>query len=119
MIQDNFNTWLDKIIRTEIPDKDIIAYYFGIFESTDGYITYLTGSKEFDETDSDWACNTDFVPKDKYLNLGQTGTNWEAILEQTKTLIQNFKQSPTFKNSFLDKAKIATGFDDGELIVIE
>lgn len=119
MTQDSFNTWLDKIIRTETPDKDIIAYYIGISESTEGYMICLIGSKEFDENDSDWACNMDFVPKDKYLNLGQTGANWEDILEQTKTLIQNFKQSQTFKNSFLNNAKIATGFDDGDLFVME
>lgn len=119
MNQDKFNIWLDKIVQMEQPDQAIIAYYFGIFQSTDGYQTYLTGSKEFDEEDTDWACNTDFVPNDKYFSLGQPDRNWEEILEQVKALIQNFKQTQSFENGFLAKAKvIATGFDDGDLFLI-
>ena len=75
-----FNDWLDKITRTENPNSDIIAYYFGIMETANGYEIYLVGSKEFDEDDGGWACNTDFMPTDKYLKLGQQETDWEKIL---------------------------------------
>lgn len=86
----------------------------------DGYETYLVGSKEFDEKNDDWACNTDFVPKNKYLKLRQNEADWEQILADVKKYIENYIQSPNFKNSFLEKAKaIATGFDDGDLFIIK
>lgn len=116
--QQKFNDWLDKIIKTEKPNDDIIAYWFGIVETTEGFETYLVGSKEFDEDDDDWACNTDFVPKNKYLPIGQRdGDEWEQTIEEIKGYITDYILSPNFKNSFLEKAKaIATGFDDGDVI---
>jgi hypothetical protein len=115
-----FNNWLDKILKTEKPSADIVAYYFGILETTKGYETYLIGSKEFDEEDEDWACNTDFEPKNKYLTIGQNEVDWELILADVKKNIENYIQTPNFKNSFLEKAKaIATGFDGGDLFIIK
>ena len=120
MTQKIFNDWLDKIIQTEKPSPNILAYYFGILETTKGYETYLVGSREFDEDDEDWACNTDFVPTDKYLKLGQADTDWEQILEQVKQYIEIYAQTENFNNSFLGKAKaIATGFDGGDLYRIK
>ncbi|WP_281225970.1 hypothetical protein [Flavobacterium aquiphilum] len=119
MTQKSFNEWLDKISKTEKPSDEILAYYFGILETTNGYETYLVGSKEFHEDDEDWACNTDFVPADKYLKLGQAETDWKQILDQVKNHIENYTQTENFKNSFLRKAKaIATGFDSGDLHII-
>lgn len=120
MIENTFNNWLNQILKTEKPNADIQAYYFGIVETTEGYETYLIGSKEFDEKDDDWACNIDFVPKDKYLTLGQNGVDWELILVDVKKCIENYIQTPNFKNSFLEKAKaIATGFDGGDMYRIK
>jgi hypothetical protein len=114
--QQKFNDWLDGIVMTEKPDKDIIAYWFGIFESTSGYETYLIGSKIFDDNDPDWACNVDFVPKNKYLTLTQSGTDWQIILDEVKKYVTDYLQTSIFKNSFLDKSiAIACGFDDGDL----
>ena len=58
MTENIFNNWLDQILKTEKPNADIQAYYFGILETEDGYETYLVGSEEFDEENEDWACNT-------------------------------------------------------------
>ncbi|MFT3934978.1 MAG: hypothetical protein QM726_15235 [Chitinophagaceae bacterium] len=120
MTQEIFNKWLDKIITKERPVSGIIAYYFGIIETASGYETYLIGSKEFDEDDEDWACNVDFEPADKYLNIGQATTEWQTILEQAKMLIKNYLLTENCKNSFLGQAKaIATGFDGGDLHLIK
>lgn len=114
--QQKFNNWLDSILATEKPDKDIIAYWFGIFESTDGYQIYLIGAKIFDENDDDWACNVDFAPQNKYLIIGQNEVDWQAILEKTKKYLTDYLQLPIVKNSFLDKSTaIACGFDNGDL----
>lgn len=39
MIDNLFNDWLDKVLKTEKPNTDIIAYYFGILETANGYET--------------------------------------------------------------------------------
>ncbi len=120
MQQAKFNKWLDHIIQNESPDSNIIAYYFGIFETENGFETYVIGSKEFDENDDDWACNVDFEPINKYLELGQINTDWQQILAQNKEYIKAYMQSENFKGSFLDKSKvIATGFDGGDLFILK
>lgn len=120
MKQEIFNEWLHNITKDEKPGDDILAYYFGILETSSGYATYLVGSKEYNEDDDNWACNTDFEPVDKYLKLGQAETDWKEILEQVKNAIGSYTHTKNFKNSFLGKAKtIATGFDSGDLLLIK
>lgn len=122
----NFMTlqeWLFRICVTEKPEKSIIAYNFGLFETENGYTIYLTGSKEYDKNDSDWATNNDFepsitnypLPSSEYKSL-----KWEQVLDKIKSQIKDFTKTDKFKNSFFAKAKaITTGFDDGDLIKIK
>ncbi|GHT79470.1 hypothetical protein AGMMS50262_23200 [Bacteroidia bacterium] len=116
-----FENWIDNIINKECPDEKIVAYYFGIFESGEKeYTLYLSGSTEFNEENSDWACNDDFEPKEKYLSLPQYHHfEWEDVLNEIVKILQEFIHTDVYKNSFLSQAKaIATGFDEGDLILI-
>jgi flavodoxin len=118
----SFEEWIDQIIKTEKPNKKIKGYYFGLFETGDKeYMMYLSGSKEFDEKDDDWACNDDFEPNEKYLSLPQyKGLDWENVLSQVAEMLQKFIATDIYKNSFFAKAQgIGTGFDDGSLILIK
>jgi hypothetical protein len=120
MIQQSFNSWLTNIIQTEKPTPSIIAWYFGIVQTTNGYMIHLAGSAEFDKDDDDWACNTDFIPESAYFELGDAEKDWEDVLSDVQLLIKEFKKTSEFKGSFLVKAKaIATGFDDGDLLLIK
>lgn len=114
-----FNDWLVKISQTETPEKTIVAYNFGLFETENGYTVYLIGSKEFDKDDSDWALNHDFEPKLKYYPLPEKiykSLKWEEVLMKVKSQLIDFKKSFHFKKSFFSKAKaITVGFDDGDL----
>ena len=118
----NFKEWIKTIIESEHPNKKIIGYYFGIFESGKcQYTLYLSGSKEFDKEDDGWACDDDYKPKDKYLNLDQfQGLKWEDVLINVVDMLRKFVKTDLYYNSFLAKAKgIATGFDGGDLVLIE
>jgi hypothetical protein len=122
----NFMTlqeWLFKMCDTETPDKSIIAYNFGLFETENGYTIYLIGSKEYDKDDQDWATNNDFEPSLKYYPLPTSqykNLEWEKVLERIKYQLKDFTKTEKFKNSFFAKAKaITTGFDDGDLIKIK
>jgi len=122
----NFMTlqeWLFKLCDTETPDKSIIAYNFGLFETEDGYTIYLIGSKEYDKNDQDWATNNDFEPSIKYYPLPTSEykhLKWDKVLEKIKSELSVFTRTDKFRNSFFAKAKaITTGFDDGDLIKVK
>jgi hypothetical protein len=119
---ENFEKWIRKIVDSEHPSKDIIGYYFGIFESgTKEYTLYLSGSTEFNGEDEDWVCNNDFEPNEKYLPLPQyKNLKWEEVLNEITGILKNFMETYVYKNSFFSKAKaIATGFDGGDLVLIK
>ena len=115
-----FNDWLNTIILKEKPSNDIVAYYFGIIETTNGFEVYLTGSKIFDEEDEDWACNVDFVPKDKYYKIEYETDEWEFVLKLVQQMLEGYVQTKDFAGSFLENSiAIAYGFDGGDLYRIK
>lgn len=115
--------WLFELCDSEKPDKSVIAYNFGLFETEQGYTIYLTGSKEYDKDDPDWATNNDFEPAQKYYPLPTSeykNVEWDKVLDKIKKQLQDFTNTEKFKNSFFAKAKaITTGFDDGDLIIVK
>jgi len=114
--------WIFKICDTEKPDKSIIAYNFGIFESETGYTIYLTGSKEYNKDDDDWAVNDDFVPviREYPLPIEYKKLKWQQVQEKILSSIRATAKTEKFRHSFFAKAKaITTGFDDGDLVRIQ
>ncbi len=116
-----FEEWLNKILEEEMPREDILAYNFGIFQGNNGYTIYLMGAKSFEIQENDWACNEDFVPKNKYFHFSGAFANltWKEFEQIVVNYVKSFKKSESFKNSFFSKAKLITvGFDDGDLIPV-
>jgi hypothetical protein len=119
----SLNDWITNICLTENPDKNIIAYNFGLFETEEGYTIYLMGSETYDKKNDDWATSTDFSPEyDTYLLPSKEYKNleWDKTLKKITKKLKLFTKSPTFNKSFLAKAKaITVGFDDGDLTLIK
>lgn len=117
-IQKSIHSWIIRIDESEkIPDS-IKAFNFGIFETEDGYQIYLVGATDYDLEDDDWACEEDFIPDEKYLNLGKESEKWEweEVQSIVKDSIEQFIKIKVSHDSFLYKAEyLTTGFDDGEL----
>lgn len=59
-MEEEIRHWIQQINDETILPSDIVAFNFGLFESEEGYCIYLTGSKFYDESDDDWACDIDF-----------------------------------------------------------
>ena len=118
-----FTKWIQKIIRTENPGKDIIAYKFGLFETPDvpsGYYMYLIGTKKYKKRNDDWAAGMgDYTPKDTYLGLPEKefkGKEWEEVQDIVETKMKEFITSDNYKKSFFNSAEvIVVGFDGGDL----
>jgi hypothetical protein len=114
-----FAAWLRRVARSSPPPEGIAAYNFGLFESEGGYVAYLTGSREYDPEDDDWACREDYTPAERYVDLRgafDEGATWREVQHGVVGMIKRFVESPEFSDSFLSGASAVTvGFDDGDL----
>lgn len=109
--------WILRIENDEILPDNIEALNFGLFEP---YGIELIGAKEYDAEDDDWACEEDFIPKERQcdeLNIDNE-CNWEIVLNEMqmilKELVDELKELP-----LLNVNHITTGFCDGDLIVVK
>ena len=78
---ERFSNWLMANNEGTLPDSEIVALNFGIFQTKKSYSIYLIGSKSYDPNDDDWACNEDFVPSMKYFEFEKhetIGKDWVA-----------------------------------------
>ncbi|MCC8113868.1 MAG: hypothetical protein LIP03_07700 [Bacteroidales bacterium] len=116
--------WLERVGEATQKEevKGIAAYNVGLFESEDGYCAYLMGAKEYDPDDSDWACEEDYTPEERYLPIPATlteGVEWEAFLNQMVEVLKDIMPGLAAPaDSIWHGRVITTGFDDGDLIVI-
>lgn len=109
--------WIQRIAEQEQVPTDIIAFNFGMFESENGYTVYLIGSKEYDANDDDWACNDDFEPKEKYLELSCQRVRdmaWEEFQNSViLTIADCIGNADEHIANLFDNRIITAGFDDG------
>lgn len=121
MIQNekDFFDWIDGQLNEEIPGH-IVAFNINIYESP--FNIELIGSSEFDLDDEDWACNEDWIPRNRSISVSTAifGNSWEEaqgnILEMAKQYFQS-----NYKNSYKLKAAkaFAVGFVDGDLSYVQ
>ncbi len=120
-MKEEIRHWIQQINDETILPSDIVAFNFGLFESEERYCIYLTGSKFYDESDDDWACDIDFEPNRKYLMLtvgNKQNKNWEKLLYEVKDIISQYISSSPHLILFHNKV-ITIGFDDGALMRIQ
>jgi hypothetical protein len=111
--------WLARVVTSESPASGVIAYNVGLFETESGYSAYLLGAAEYDEDDSDWACEEAFTPQEKYSELPSSKFklgSWEKVQEMMVAAVRKALDAPELQKSFLGRSKAVTvGFDDGDL----
>ena len=112
--------WLQ--INDQPTQTDVVAFNIGIFETEAGYSLYLSGSKTYTPTDDDWACNDDFEPEEKYLEMpmtNHTSDDWKEFKKLAKSSVRKYLDTRGKNADSLFYHKIVTiGFDDGELEVV-
>lgn len=114
-MQTEIQSW---ILKNE-DRPNIKAINIGLLQTDKGYSAYLIGSKEYDSDDDDWACNEDYVPSAKYLELPLSKSlDWETLQEQVVEIIKNMIQSEN-KSILNYVANVTVGFDDGELVKVK
>jgi len=116
-VEDYIN-WLDVQLAGELP-KEIIAFNINIYESP--FLIELTGSKDFDVQDDDWACNEDWVPENRSIAVAESlfGESWEVALENLIEMSQSYLNSAKINAHKLKTAKaFSIGFVEGDLFYL-
>ena len=111
----DIETW---ILQNE-DRPNVKAINIGLMQTQKGYSAYLIGSNEYDPENDDWACNEDYVPTDKYLELPLSKSlDWDVLQERVVKIIINLIQSKN--DSILNYVEnVTVGFDNGELIKVK
>ena len=114
--------WLNNIQRIDgIPPKEVIAFNFGLFESTAGFMMYLVGGFEYSEENDDWACIKMPTSEHRYLLLPHyiQSQTWELVLGQCVTNLKELELEGKLNLPLFESViAITTGFDEGDLIKI-
>lgn len=123
-----FEGWLNELLQKEKLPPNIIAINFGLFETDENIQLYISGSTEWEQDDSDWACNNDYFPEGRYANINLfkdlykiLSNDFEVGLYLTLGITTLFVNTYATLNptKLLENKKqaliLATGFDDGDL----
>ena len=117
--------WLLSIDEYETIPDDIVALNFNLWEAVeeDGescYTLELTGAKQYDAEDDDWACEEDFDPRLRNCDTLQLSSAipWEDILKGLVEVLKELKVELAEINLF-QVEHITVGFTEGDLEVIK
>ncbi len=115
--------WLTAIDSKETVPSEITAFNIGIFEQDEGYSIYLTGSEEYDADGDDWACDVDFEPANKYLELSGPGIKameWQEFQDMIVKIVSDYLGTSANANTSVFAGRVVTvGFDDGQLVRVK
>ncbi|MBE3871809.1 hypothetical protein HJ160_24210 [Vibrio parahaemolyticus] len=117
--EQDFRDWLDAQLSEDIPER-IIAFNINIYESP--FLVEIVGSEEFDLDNEDWACNEDWLPKKRQIEVSESlfGSSWQTA---EQTLLQFTKQYVNSCCSISQKAlsnkSLSIGFVDGSLNIVK
>lgn len=121
---EEFNSWLDRAIQSGVP-ASVKAFSFNLFEPAfvEGvkFGVEVIGASQFDECNSDWACDEIWEPNERRLNipLSFSGETWDECLSKVQYLIQNFLAADSATARALKSREgIGVGFVDGDLNVL-
>ena len=117
--------WLLFIAEYETLPNDIIALNFNLWEAVEEngqscYTLELTGSKQYDAENDDWACEEDFDPRERNCDALQLSSEipWEEVLNGLVEVLRELKKELKVISLFQVK-HITVGFAEGDLIVIK
>lgn len=121
MIQNerDFIFWIDRQLEEHIPSH-IIAFNINIYESP--FNIEVIGSSEFDPNDEDWACNEDWIPRERSISVSKAlfGNSWEEAQKRIHNMAEQYLKSESKNMRKIKSAKaFSVGFVDGSLSYVE
>jgi len=111
----DFFEWLDLLLKNEL-SSEIKAIIFNLYEDTDNkWSVELVGTFSFDKDNDDWACDVDYEPVDKYLNIEGVDVDPDKFLNEVITILLDIISLEKVSAWLLHTKYITVGFDDGVL----
>lgn len=117
--ESTFITWLDSQLD-ECDNDSVVAFNINLYESP--YQLELIGSYEFDPEDDDWACNEDWVPENRIIEVSNHlfGSSWEDAQNKILNFAKSYLLTGSNNVSKIKRAEaFSIGFVDGELMYIK
>lgn len=117
----NFKTlqeWLLSICNGKKPEKSIATFHFGLFESSDEKIMFLTGVNKYINGDTSYT-RIEFEPSNVYYQLPQreySNLNRDQLMKKLTDQLKAFTNTEKFNTSFLSKANAITFESNGQTI---
>ena len=131
--------WLEKLVTEEPLNVETIAFWIGLTKFLDEqtekefYVIYLTGCKNYEINDIEWATDPSYIPENRYFSLDFLNKIDSIILEDKNYSFLDWIL-PICAGSFVlddiikckldvekflrykDKLFVTFGFDDGDYI---
>lgn len=115
-----FNRWADRILSKYRSDS-VVAYNFNLYEHAKEFAIQLVGTRSFDVSEQDWACDAIFSSGEDLFCLAHSivGDRWESGLEAAKSLVKNYLDHGS-QSAFLKASRgVGVGFVDGDIELID
>lgn len=110
-------TWLDDVMQIAIPN-DVVAFCFNLYEdSNNGWSLELIGSRSFDATDNDWACDEVFATRDNPLTW-HDNKEWQDVLMIITKMLKDYLEKGKSGKELKARQGLAVGFVDGDLTLL-
>lgn len=121
--EEQFTHWLNEALTQTIP-ASVVAFAFNLFQLPETaefkFGIELIGAASFDESDSDWACDELWEPRNRKIEIPTSfsGHNWEECLVRVKNLLISELEKHPACATLKSKQAVAIGFVDGDLDLI-
>ncbi|QJX80244.1 hypothetical protein [Priestia megaterium] len=121
---EQFEEQLTNLIKRNPLPEDIVAYNFGLYQTSGEFHLYITGSRDWSYEDEDWATNNDYFPEEnlsgnslyrKIYRDWRTSNDLGLFLSIVSTVMLVNTYITKNPDMLPNKAVFATGFDDGDL----
>lgn len=115
-MQENFNAWLDKILKEDFSD-DMVAVNFNLYEHRDdNWSMEFIGTSRFDEEDEDWACDAVVSSHERFFIVAVT--SWEVILNDAIIFLNNYLDVGKYADKLKAYQAVGVGFVDGNISIL-
>ena len=114
-----FNAWTDRVM-SEIGSTPVVAYNFNLYEHEDEFAIQLVGTRSFDLTNEDWACDEVFSSGEDlfYLPHAIVGDKWQTGLNAAKSLVKNYLQHGQNAELMKSSRGVGVGFVSGNIALV-
>ena len=121
-MKDQIKNWIHFVESLDgIPPKEVLAFNFNVFESTEGILMYLVGSFDYSEKNEKWAKLEAPDKAYRYIRLPDElqDAKHDLIVDTLADVLAEMEEDGLFKKGMLKNAKaICCSFENETLVKI-